>query len=106
MNFLYHPEFPEDVRRIAQKYRRVSERLERRFRAEVDVALARIKSAPASAGHFLNTSSLIVRDVRRRNLQSFPYFILYGSAGDLLVVASLIPSAADPLTWLDRLSPP
>ena len=102
MNVRYHPEFPGDVLRFAAQYGEISSRLELRFRAEVDDALARIKSGPTDAGHFLNTGSSIVTDVRRRNLKSFPYFVLYGLHADLVVIGALIPSASDPLTWLSR----
>jgi hypothetical protein len=74
-----------------------------RFRAEVDKGIEHIKTSPGSAGHFLNTGSKIVKEVRRRILSSFPFFILYGVSGDALVFRALIPSSSDPLTWLERL---
>ena len=104
MNVQYHPEFAQDVLRFAGKYGEISPRLEARFRMEVDDALAGIKVQPTAAGHFLNTGSVIITDVRRRNLVSFPYFVLYGLHADLMVFGALIPSASDPLTWLDRFS--
>ena len=91
---------PPGIRRIESQYRQVAERLGTRFRSEVDGAIERIKASPGSAGHFLNTGSIIVKEVRRRNLPSFPFFVLYGVVGNLLVFRSLIPSASDPLTWL------
>jgi hypothetical protein len=100
MRVRFHPEFPRDVKRFAGQYGRVSPRLGLRFHAEVDDAINRIKASPGSAGHFLNTGSKIVKDVRRRNLRSFPFFILYGLSEDLLMFRSVIPSASDPLTWL------
>jgi hypothetical protein len=106
MNVRYHPEFPGDVLRFAGEYGAISPRLELRFRAEVDDAIARIKSGPTDAGHFLNTGSVIVADVRRRNLKSFPLFVLYGLHADLRVIGALIPSASDPLTWLSRFTKP
>jgi hypothetical protein len=102
MNVRYHPEFPGDVLRFSREYGAISPRLELRFRAEVNDAIARIKSGPTDAGHFLSTGSVIVADVRRRNLKSFPLFVLYGLHADLLVIGALIPSASDPLTWLSR----
>jgi len=72
----------------------------------VDKAIEKIKAAPSSAGHFVNTGSQIVKDVRRRNLSTFPFFILYGISGDLLVVRSLLPGASDPLIWLKRFPEP
>jgi hypothetical protein len=104
MNVQYHPEFAQDVRRFSGQYGEISSKLEARFRVEVEEALERIKDKPTSVGHFLNTGSTIVTDVRRRNLVSFPYFVLYGLHADLLVFGALIPSASDPLTWLDRFS--
>jgi len=103
MRVVYHPEFPQDIKRYEAQYRDLSPQLGSRFRAEVDKGIALIKASPSSAGHFLNTGSKIVREVRRRNLRSFPFFVLYGVAGDLLVFRSLTPSSSDPLTWLTRL---
>ncbi len=106
MKILYHPEFAQDVLRFAGEYEAISPRLGTRFRTEVDGALVRIKTEATAAGHFLNTGSSIVTDVRRRNLVSFPHFVLYGLHADLMVIGALIPSASDPLTWLDRFSRP
>lgn len=102
MRVVYHPDFPKDIRRFEAQYLAVSERLALRFRAAVDEAIERIKASPASAGHFVNTGSRIVKEVRRHDLSSFPAFILYGVSGDMLVFRSLIASASDPLTWLKR----
>jgi hypothetical protein len=38
----------------------------------VDGAIERIKTSPGSAGHFLNTGSKIVKEIRRSNLSAFP----------------------------------
>ncbi len=102
MRVSYHPDFPKDIKRFEAQYREISPRLGLRFREEVNKAIEHIKSTPTSAGHFVNTGSQIVKEVRRRNLSSFPFFILYGVSNDLLVVRSLIASASDPLTWLRR----
>ncbi|RXK55982.1 hypothetical protein ESB00_08925 [Oleiharenicola lentus] len=104
MTVVYHPDFAADVRRFASQYGTISVRLDHRFRLEVDEAIAVIKDNPTSAGHFLNTGSLVLREVRRRNLYIFPFFVLYGLTETHLVFGSLIPSASDPLTWLNRFS--
>jgi hypothetical protein len=103
MRVVYHPEFPQDIKRYLGRYAKISPWLGLRFRAEVDSAINAIKSSPGSAGHFLNTGSQIVREVRRRNLESFPFFVLYGVAEETLVFRSVIPSSSDPLGWLERL---
>ena len=105
MKVLFHPEFPKDVRRFAGGYREISTGLEDRFRIEVNEAIAMVKASPTGAGHYLQSGSAIITDVRRRNLRSFPFFILYGLSGELLIFGSLIPSRSDPLTWLSRLGP-
>ncbi len=105
MRVLYHPDFPQDIRKFEAEYARVSTGLAARFRAEVDGALGAIKAAPEAAGHFLQTGSRTVRDCRRRNLRAFPFFVLYGIHDDQLIIGSLIPSRSDPLTWLARFVP-
>jgi hypothetical protein len=102
MRVLFHPEFPKDIRKFARDYQAISEGLSVRFRREIDEALEAIKASPQSAGHFLQTGPKLVKAFRRRNLQAFPFFILYGITEDSVVVGSLIPSRTDPLTWLIR----
>jgi hypothetical protein len=102
MRVLFHPEFPKDVRRFAAEYQQISPGLGTRFFAEIDAAIEAIKRSPNSAGHFVNLGSTVVPGVRRRNLRSFPLFILYGASAEQLIFASVIPSRSDPLTWLLR----
>lgn len=85
MRVAYHPEFPKDIKRFEAQYVSISSRLGLRFRHEVDAAIEKIKKNPGSAGHFLNTGSQVVKEVRRTNLVSFPFFLLYGVTDDLLV---------------------
>lgn len=103
MKVVYHPDFPKDIKRFEKQYAAISIRLGERFRVEVDAAIERVKSSPGSAGHFLNTGSKILKEVRRTNLKSFPFFVLYGATDDLLVFRSVLASASDPLTWLKTL---
>jgi hypothetical protein len=102
MRVIFHPEFVEDIRRFEAEYARISNGLAMRFRHEVDQALDAIKTSPMSAGHFLNVRSIVVSEFRRRNLKSFPFFVLYGVTGEQLFVGSIIPTHSDPLTWLSR----
>ena len=102
MRVLFHPQFPKDVRRFELEYAAISNGLAARFQSEVSQAVDAVKSSPTSAGHFLNISSKIVPELRRRNLLSFPFFVLYGFDGERLFFGSLIASRSDPLTWLAR----
>jgi hypothetical protein len=102
MRVLFHPEFPRDIRRFEAEYSKISQGLAARFRNEVDQAVDSIKASPTGAGHFLNLRSSVVPALRRRNLRSFPFFVLYGFDGDQLLFGSVIPSRSDPLTWLSR----
>lgn len=102
MRVLFHPEFPQDVRRLNADYAEISEGLALRFRQEVDDAVDAILASPSAAGHCLNLGSSVVPELRRRNLRAFPFFLLYGVAGDRLIFGAVIPSRSDPLTWLAR----
>jgi hypothetical protein len=102
MKVVFHPEFPQDVRRFAETYREISPNLAARFLVEVDAAIAAVKNSPVGAGHCLNLSSKIVPELRRRNLRVFPFFILYGATAEQMIFGSVIPSRSDPLTWLAR----
>jgi hypothetical protein len=101
MRVVFHPEFSPDIRRLEAQYSQVSDGLAARFRSEVLQAIAAIKASPTAAGHFLTTAAAR-SDVRRRNLRSFPFFLLYGFTGEDLFFGSIIPSRSDPLTWLSR----
>jgi hypothetical protein len=87
---------------ITIPYSEISPGLGKRFRGEIDDAIERIKQMPFAAGHFLNTGSTVVPEVRRCNLKVFPFFILYGVKDEMLIFASLIACRSDPLTWLTR----
>ena len=102
MTVIFHPEFPNDIRKFKAGYGQISVGLADRFRDEIYLAVDAIKASPTSAGHFLNLGSSIVTEFRRRNLKAFPFFILYGIADDRLIFGSVIPSRSDPLTWLTR----
>jgi hypothetical protein len=102
MTILYHPGFAGDIQRFASKYAEISPKVGERFRQDIDGALLAVKTNPTGAGHYINTGSLILREVRRRNLDAFPFFVLYGLADVRLVFGSVIPSASDPLTWITR----
>lgn len=106
MRVFFHPEFPQDVRRFADGYAQISPGLAERFYHEIDEAIAAVKAAPSSAGHYLNLGSKIVPELRRRNLRAFPFFILYGATPELLIFGSVIASRSDLLTWLARFSNP
>ena len=104
MRVLFHPDFPNDIRKFEADYKGISENLGTRFRKEITDGIEAIKASPQGAGHYLQTSSQVVREFRRRNLQAFPFFILYGVTEDALIFGSVIPSRSDPLTWLTRFS--
>lgn len=102
MRVVFHPEFSPDIRRFETQYSRISIGLAARFRGEVLQAVEAIKRSPTSAGHFL-TTPVARSELRRRNLRSFPFFILYGFRDEELFFGSVIPSRSDPLTWLSRI---
>ncbi len=101
MRVIYHPKFSSDILRFEKAYSEIADALSVRFRDEVLQAIAAIKATPTSAGHFLTTGAAR-SNLRRRNLKSFPFFVLYGFTGEELYLGSVIPSRSDPLTWLSR----
>jgi len=102
MRVVFHPEFSPDILRFEAQYQVVSAGLAGRFRNEALQAINAIKNSPTRAGHFL-TTPVVSSELRRKNLPSFPFFILYGFTGKELYFLSVIPSRSDPLTWLSRL---
>jgi hypothetical protein len=102
MTVIYHPDFAPDISRFESDYEKISSALGRRFREEVDEAIELIKRAPGGAGHFLQVQSMVVKMFRRRNLRSFPFFVLYAVFEEKLIFGSVIASRSDPLTWLTR----
>ena len=106
MKVVFYPEFPSDQRKFQAGYGEISEGLAARFRQEIDDTIEAIKASPSAAGHFVNTGSTIVPEFRRRNLHSFPFFVLYGWTSDILIFGSIIPVRSDPLNWLTRFPGP
>lgn len=102
MRVVFHPEFPVDQRKFEAGYAEISPGLALRFRRDIDAAVDAIKASPSGAGHFVRTGASAVSEFRRRNLEAFPFFLLYGWTGELLIFGSLIPTRSDPLTWLTR----
>ena len=102
MKVLFHPDFPKDIRAFQAEYVEISTNLGKRFRQEIDDAIEAVIAQPTSAGHFLNLGTEFVKDFRRRNLRSFPHFLLYGITEESLIFGSVIPSRSDPLMWLKR----
>lgn len=102
MKVWFHPGFPRDQRKFEADYGEISPALAERFRGEIDEAIAAIKAAPGGAGHFLHTGSMVVPEFRRRNLRAFPFFVLYGWTGEILIFGAIIPTRSDPLMWLTR----
>lgn len=102
MKVVFHPGFPADQRKFETSYAEISAGLAQRFRREIDEAITAIKAAPGAAGHFVNTGSSVTTEFRRRNLDAFPFFVLYGLTGDTLIFGSITPTRSDPLHWLAR----
>jgi hypothetical protein len=102
MKVIFHPEFPRDQRKFQADYNAISLGLGDRFKQEIAEAIEAIKNAPTAAGHFVSGGSGVVTEFRRRNLQAFPFFLLYGWTPERLIFGSIIPSRSDPLNWLTR----
>ena len=78
MRVVFHPGFPDDQQKFEAGYAEISPGLASRSRREIDGAVDAIKASPSGAGHFIKTGASVVSEFRRRNLETFPFFILYG----------------------------
>jgi hypothetical protein len=103
MKVVYHPEFSKDIRRFADEYGKAYPALGERFKHEAFDAVAAIKAGPNHAGHLARITSSILKHARRRNLPSFPFFLLYTVTSDTLWFASVLPSRSNPVSWLSRI---
>jgi hypothetical protein len=102
MRVVFHPSFVIDHKEYEADYAEISFGLAQRFRAEIDGAITAIKASPTAAGHYLKAGIAAGTELRRRNLDAFPFFVLYGWSNDTLVLGSIIPTRSDPLNWLAR----
>ena len=48
MTVIFHPEFPNDIRKFESSYAEISSGLAARFRGEIDSAIAAVKTSPQS----------------------------------------------------------
>jgi len=103
MNFNVHPAFEHDLRRFEGEYALVYAELGLRFHREVVESLLAIQTGPNYAGHLIKIKSEIIAQARRRNLHSFPFFVLYGMRGDAILITSLVHGKSNPANWLKRL---
>ena len=55
MKVLFNADFPIDQRKPHVDYAEISVGLAARFQREIDDAIAAVKAAPTTAGHFVNT---------------------------------------------------
>ncbi len=62
MTVIFHPEFPNDIRKFESGYEQISLGLAARFRNEVLAAVDAGKAAPTVAGHFRTLAPPLFRN--------------------------------------------
>ena len=65
MTVIFHPEFPNDIRKFESGYAEISSGLAARFRGEIDSAIAAVKTSPQSTSHPPCSLSLLPILLRR-----------------------------------------
>ncbi len=99
MEIVRHPELANDIRKVAEHYADVSERVLERFWSELDASLVSIEKNPTF--HHFDSSGL-----RRAPFRRFPYHVLYDLEDDRLLLLLLVlrHDRRHPEFGLDRLS--
>ena len=77
----------------------------RRFGLGEEFRLA-FNSAIESACLNPECNRLVALRTRRIQLRRFPYFVLYNSNKELLIITGLFHARRDPLSWVDRIREP
>lgn len=91
----YHPGFAKDVRGAATYYRRISHRVENRFREVVKRQLEVITDHS-------DAFATVHQNVRAVRLRRFPYVVLYEAHSDFVLFVGLVHAASDREHWFDR----
>jgi len=85
------------TRHVSRDYARTaSEEVAHRFRNAVDEAIWAIARAPAAAGHLIHYPPDPKVAYRRRNLRTFPFFIIYSHEPKQITLLWLRASRSNP----------
>lgn len=96
MDLTFHPEATEDIRMIAEKYGKISERVHERFWAELETVIQRVGEFPER--HHFDLSRF-----RRANLKKFPYHILFEITDSKVYIVAVRHDRRNPSFGLDRM---
>jgi hypothetical protein len=91
----FHPDAADEARREAERYESIRPGLGADFRAELDAALARIRSNP----HMYAAES---GSIRVAPLHRFPHSVIYEELTDRIWVAAVAPHSRRPGYWARR----
>jgi toxin ParE1/3/4 len=84
-----------DIAEARDRYRTVSEGLEKRFQEAVEACIAEIR-------RHLTRYPIVHRSLRRILLRKFPYFVLFAVFEDTVVVFGGIHMRRNPTEWQSR----
>jgi toxin ParE1/3/4 len=98
MRVIFSPEAREEFDEAERYYNRQVEGLGQRFRAEVRLALPRIRAWPLSCPRERG-------DIRRLILSRFPYKLLYSVEADHIYIIAVAHQHREPQYWTDRIDP-
>jgi plasmid stabilization system protein ParE len=95
MRVIFSPEARREFEESERYYNRQAPRLGDAFRAEIKLALPRIRAWPLSC-------PIERGDIRRLTLSRFPYKLLYSVESEHIYVIAVAHQHRDPEYWTDR----
>ena len=95
MTYSFHPHAEKELEEIEGYYDNIREELGDRFRAEIEMTLARILKFP-------NAWQPLSKTVRRGRLISFPYGIVYRAKTDEIQILAVMHLHREPGYWAYR----
>jgi toxin ParE1/3/4 len=94
-SILIRPKATADFRAAAHWYESQRKGQGAKFLASVNEAIDRLRATP-------NMHQIVVDDIRRKLLRTFPYFLYYQVEERRVVVIGLFHTSRDPQSWQDR----
>jgi plasmid stabilization system protein ParE len=91
----FTPEAADEALAAQDWYESQSPGLGARFRVALDAVVQRISANPVQF-------PIVYRDARRALLPRFPYFLVYRSEADLIVIIACFHTSRDPQGWQRR----
>ena len=95
MNYTFHPHAEKELEQIENYYDSIREESGDRFRAEIQLAISHILKFP-------NGCQELSENVRRYNMNRFPYGVIYYIDSDEVFILAVTHERREPDYWTYR----